>query len=164
MPYSRKQADHILEVFDKRAYAAKRRIVNASQTEVTKAMSTNKAALDKIDKKTTAQLQKILDDWAISNIMKPMICDDYVRIQSVTSPELEAELKRINAERKAARAEFLPVMAESSTAWYGYSRELTQDAANQIRAIEATRAKLEMRVATEDSTISLENFFNEAKI
>ena len=156
MPYSRRQADHILEIFDKRAYKARSRLQHAENQHFAELAKINAAALKKIDKKAIKDAQKVLDDWAISNIAIPALYPDHVGIQYKNSPELEAEFERIAAERKAARAAFFPAMAKGS------HRSLDLDM--KLKAIRAAREKLEMRIATEGSSVNLEEFFNEAKI
>lgn len=156
MPYSRKQANHILEVFDKRAMAARQQLHRAEIELFNEIKKTNAAALEKIDKKAIKDLQKIIDDWAISNIATPTIFNNNVMISHKTSPELDAEINRISAERKAARAVFFPVMTKNGLT--------SVDLDMKFKAIADAREKLEMHITTEDSSVTLENYFNLAKI
>lgn len=168
MSYSRKQADHVLDVFDRRAYSAQNLARKESQTEVEQALQRNKAALKKIDKKACNALQKILDENALSNIFRPMISETSalgstgrVHVDASHCAEFEAELTRINDERNAARAVFLPVMNTE----HGFGcMPLTQTAVNKLNVIRYAREKLEIQLATEDSTVNLESFFHLAKI
>ena len=156
MAYSRKQAEHILEVFDRRAMAARQQLHRAENDLFSEIKKTNAAALEKIDKKAIKDLQKIIDDWAISNIAEPAIYNNKVMTIHKIRSELDAEINRINAERKAARAVFFPVMTKKG--------QTSVDLDMKFTTIEATRDKLEMHLATEGSNVTLEDYFNLAKI